>query len=237
MDLAPGYFDGVHILKHRGCNAAYWNLHERPVHRVAQGLLAADDPLVFFHFSGVNPRDGGKLSKHQDRYAVDGRSVMKNLIEDYCKDVMQAGHAEFVDTPYSFSVLSNGRAVSPVMRRALVCGPPDEDRPFDAGSKFQQGLKRSGLWPPRRTRPASPKVNAFNFDASDRRIRLLNRLIRLSWSLLGQARSELLLKYLVFLGRGSNFAAVLTGRPFFLEHRARSDRLLARRQDLPQPPG
>lgn len=29
MNLAPGFFPNVHILRHTGCNMAYWNLHER----------------------------------------------------------------------------------------------------------------------------------------------------------------------------------------------------------------
>ena len=75
VDLAPGLFDNVAILRHPGYNAAYWNLAQREAHATtpiqpAPGVVNGQ-PLVFFHFSGLNPLDPHKLSKHQSRFTLD----------------------------------------------------------------------------------------------------------------------------------------------------------------------
>jgi hypothetical protein len=224
LDLAPSYFDGVHILKHRGCNVAYWNLHERPLGDAGGFIIAGSDPLVFFHFSGVDPRDGARLSKYQNRHGVGGADkVLDNLVAGYCKAVMGAGHAELVVTPYSFGMLDSGKPISALMRRALVCAQPAPVRPFEAAGEFQRGLRAAGLWPAENQAVTSPeaKINAFSFDPTDRRVRIVNQALRVAFRLLGTGRAQLLMKYLVFLSRGSNLAAVLTGRPFMLDHRSR----------------
>lgn len=224
LDLAPSYFENVCILKHRGCNVAYWNLHERPLNEGSAGMNAGEVPLVFFHFSGVDPRNSVRLSKYQNRHAFDEYDLLNDLVTKYCALVMEAGHADLVKTPYSYGCLNGGQPISGLMRRALVCAYEEgSTRPFDPDSTFQRGLQRAGLWPSQRPSGAAElKFNAFNFDAADRRIRILNWAIRAAFRLLGQSRSELLLRYLVFLGRGSHFAAVLTGQPFMLEHQSRS---------------
>jgi hypothetical protein len=56
MDLAPGLFDDVAILRHAGYNVAYWNLRQRAMVVEDGGQIAVNgQPLRFFHFSGVDP--------------------------------------------------------------------------------------------------------------------------------------------------------------------------------------
>jgi hypothetical protein len=55
MDMAPGLFPDVEVLRHDGYNLAYWNLASRPVARDGDGTYRAGGvPLVFPHFSGVD---------------------------------------------------------------------------------------------------------------------------------------------------------------------------------------
>ena len=57
MNLAPVFFDGVHVLHHPGCNVAYWNLHERSLTVTGESYRVNEvAPLVFFHFSAYDPR-------------------------------------------------------------------------------------------------------------------------------------------------------------------------------------
>ena len=63
MDLTPGLFDDVRVLRHEGYNVAYWNLKHRAVAKVAGGFDVNGVPLVSFHFSGLDVNDATALSK------------------------------------------------------------------------------------------------------------------------------------------------------------------------------
>lgn len=57
LDLMPIYFEGVKILRHRGCNVANWNLSENRRKTCDDGtILVGGDPLVFVHFTGSTIR-------------------------------------------------------------------------------------------------------------------------------------------------------------------------------------
>lgn len=52
LDDWPQRFPGVHVLQHKGCNLAPWNL-ERYAYSVRDGRLHIDeDPLIFYHYHG-----------------------------------------------------------------------------------------------------------------------------------------------------------------------------------------
>ena len=55
IDLVPGLFDGVHILRGPEYNVAYWNLHSRSVEFRNGRLTVNSQPCRFFHFSGFDP--------------------------------------------------------------------------------------------------------------------------------------------------------------------------------------
>lgn len=55
VDLAPGFFEGVHIVRDPGWNVATWNLTHRRVTRSGEALVVnGTTPLRFFHFSGLD---------------------------------------------------------------------------------------------------------------------------------------------------------------------------------------
>lgn len=58
LDLLPVKFDRVHILKHRGCNVASWNVDQSPrsVNGDGKVVLSQRWPLVFIHFNGFTMR-------------------------------------------------------------------------------------------------------------------------------------------------------------------------------------
>ena len=52
VDLAPGLFDQVRVLRQRGCNLATWNAADRIVSRTVEGALqVGEEPLVFCHYA------------------------------------------------------------------------------------------------------------------------------------------------------------------------------------------
>lgn len=53
LNLLPVYFEGVQVLKHRGCNVANWNLVECERKADADGIVRINGtyPIVFIHFT------------------------------------------------------------------------------------------------------------------------------------------------------------------------------------------
>ncbi len=91
LDLAPGMFDHVVILRHEGYNVAYWNLAHRQLEGPRGAYTVNGAPLVFYHFSGLDPKAPEHLSKYQDRFRLDQLGVVEDLVRDYLARVHANG--------------------------------------------------------------------------------------------------------------------------------------------------
>ena len=107
MDLVPGIFDGVHIHTHPGYNVAYWNLNGRTVTVTPEGPRSNGEPLIFFHFSGVEPETLANVSKHQDRFTLATIGDAARLFERYRDLVLSAGYHEAKPWPYAYARFDN----------------------------------------------------------------------------------------------------------------------------------
>ncbi|WP_309110076.1 FkbM family methyltransferase [Saccharothrix sp.] len=120
VDQVPALFDN-HVLRDPGFNVAYWNVHERPVARDADGNLTADGkPLRFFHFSGYRPERPWLLSVHtpaKPRVVLSEHPVVKQLCDSYRKSLQDNGYAESLESiPYGFAKMADGTRVTPTVR-------------------------------------------------------------------------------------------------------------------------
>lgn len=86
LNLVPVYFEGVEIIRNKGCNVANWNKIECPRTVVEGGrvLIAGVYPVVFIHFTGSTMRGimygkDGLLRPMLDTYFA---SLEKNGIKD-----------------------------------------------------------------------------------------------------------------------------------------------------------
>jgi len=142
MDLAPAFVPRTLILRHPGCNLAYWNLPHREVRgSAAAGFTVDGQPLVFAHFSGIKPDDPRSFSKHQDRYTADTLPpAMAELCAEYRSRVMRNGWARTGALPYAYSRFPDGRRIEPLMRRWLLrtldAGGLDSQEPVGIPSDF-----------------------------------------------------------------------------------------------------
>ena len=96
MDFAPLLVPTARILRHAGCNVAYWNLHERTPQLLdgrwqVKGPDGDWHPLIFFHFSGFNPR-GSRLSFHETRFRSNPPGETRDLLTGYARKLTQAGY-------------------------------------------------------------------------------------------------------------------------------------------------
>lgn len=117
MDLAPGLFEDVHILRHKGYNVAYWNLHERPLSQDNGGWLAGGVPVHFFHFSGIEIENSNRLSKHQTRFCLNDLGTGRQLVLAYCERLRENGADRFKSRKYGFSRTRKGVQIPDIVRR------------------------------------------------------------------------------------------------------------------------
>lgn len=95
LDLAPGMFDAVRVLRHPGFNVATWNAEQRVIARGRDGALTiAGMPVVLCHFSGWD-------SGHH-RHAVDrlrGANPEFGALSDAFGERLRAQEALFGPAP------------------------------------------------------------------------------------------------------------------------------------------
>lgn len=124
IDLVPGIFGDVHILRDPGYNVAYWNLHGRRVTLDAEApnreARSNDRPLVFFHFSGIDPGNLRHVSKHQDRFTLADLGGAAELYRRYSDKVLAAGFRDTKPWPYAFAVFTNGVRIPEAARRIYL---------------------------------------------------------------------------------------------------------------------
>ena len=118
MDMAPAFLPATHILHHPGYNLAYWNLGQRRVTRKGRQTLVNDERLRFVHFSGIDPADRTKVSKHQDRFTAAQLGPLRPLFDHYLDRVAAHGWEGSRSAPYAYARFDNGRPVHHAMRLA-----------------------------------------------------------------------------------------------------------------------
>jgi glycosyltransferase involved in cell wall biosynthesis len=134
LDLVPGLFEGVHVLRNAAYNLGHWGLLHRRLEAREQGLHVNGVPLAFFHFSGLNPKSPEAISGHQDRFTLDEVPALRPLFEDYVARVRAAGYDQCQEWPYAFARFSNGVRI-PADARRLFWSLGDGARRF--GDPFQ----------------------------------------------------------------------------------------------------
>lgn len=119
LDLAPGYFEDVKILRHEGYNVAYWNLAQRLIKKQGDKYLVNGNTLTFFHFSGFDVSKPNEMSKYQNRFKLDELNrPLRELFEGYSQAVKKAGYEECKKWSYAFGCFADGTPITDKMRAA-----------------------------------------------------------------------------------------------------------------------
>ncbi|GGC67722.1 hypothetical protein [Chelatococcus reniformis] len=111
-DHVPAFFEGVHILRDPGYNAASWNLSQRPITIGTDGVIRADgSQLRFFHFTKVNW--AGELML--ERYARDHIDVFE-LLTWYRARLAECRAEDLPANYWAFAQYSNGAPIEAAHR-------------------------------------------------------------------------------------------------------------------------
>ncbi|HSR68562.1 MAG TPA: glycosyltransferase [Acidobacteriota bacterium] len=119
MDFAPAFLERALIVHDPALNAAYWNLMQRHPRMEKGEWRVGESRLRFFHFSGFDPRNVERISKHQDRFRLSDLPDLKPLFERYSKLLAEEGADEVADLPYTYGSFDNGVGVPAFCRKAL----------------------------------------------------------------------------------------------------------------------
>ncbi|MCC7165189.1 MAG: glycosyltransferase family 4 protein [Anaerolineae bacterium] len=136
LDLAPGMFEGVHILRDPGCNIAYWNLYSRRIEFRDGGVCVNGEPGYFFHFSGFDADKPDVVSQHTTRPRASYEGPATPLYHKYAALLKAAGEAEVREWQYAFANFDNGVPIPPIARRMYFGLGKDASRfldPFQTG--------------------------------------------------------------------------------------------------------
>ncbi|MBZ0111319.1 MAG: glycosyltransferase family 4 protein [Thermoanaerobaculia bacterium] len=145
MDLAPSLFDDVTILRDKGYNVAYWNLHSRSVRQDGREYRVGDRPLVFFHYSGIEPESLDGVSKHQDRFRLSQIGAAADLYRAYAEALFSAGFRECRTWPFAYGAFDNGAKIPDSVRRMYLDLPLERRKAF--GDPFQtEGVDSFWNW-------------------------------------------------------------------------------------------
>jgi hypothetical protein len=119
LTFVPLYFKEVSVLRDPGANLAYWNLYERTITRDKSGkIMVNNEPLLFFHFAGFDVKGPNRLSRYR---IPQGLKIIPGVIEELAKEyqslLINNGYEETKNFPYAFEKFTNGKTITPLMRR------------------------------------------------------------------------------------------------------------------------
>lgn len=117
IDLAPGIWPGIDVLRDPGFNLAYWNLPTRRLEDDGSGFRVDGQPLRFFHFSGFDPRQPGELSRHQNRIDAAAHPALARICREYAAELLDHGYEEASGWPYGWEEMANGVRLDRAARR------------------------------------------------------------------------------------------------------------------------
>lgn len=124
FDFIPAFFpDRVLISHHFGINTAIWNLHERELFEENGKYYVLNKeskevfPLLFFHFSGFNPRNPSLINRRHPNYNITNFPSFTALFNTYTEEVLAKDFERYTQMSYGFNTFSNQEKITPMHRR------------------------------------------------------------------------------------------------------------------------
>ncbi len=150
MSLAHCFLDNVLVLKHLGCNLAFWNLHER---RLAQTnnvwMINNSYPLVFVHYSSFDPAVEGHIANKQSRFKPGDRPDFAAVAKEYRESLSSILQKFPEHHMYSFDFFYDQKYLPPMLRRVYgalrgLQFPMNQD-PFEPNGEVRSFSESQGL--------------------------------------------------------------------------------------------
>ena len=168
VDFVPGLAPTLKILRDPAYNLAYWNLPHRDLQWDAEHGYTVDGlPLRFFHFSGYDPEEPHKLSKHQNRVRLADNPALQRICDEYGKALLSSGWEDCRDLPYENDRLPSGLRLNRRMRDLYREGLEDELVPISLFTPAGEAEFLAWLNEPS---PDEPLVSRYLYDVWKNRL-------------------------------------------------------------------
>tara|TARA_X000000950_G_C13915818_1_gene660960 strand:- start:1288 stop:2499 length:1212 start_codon:yes stop_codon:yes gene_type:complete len=149
VSLALNFFPFVFLSQNLGLNLAFWNIDEREiVMKNKKYVVNNKDDLIFLHFSAFDKTNPESLSKREFLYGKNKKSTISHLGLLYFERLIKFQDISD-DTNYSFDYMSDGKYISPSLRRAYASTInilPKHSNPFDSKGVVQKFAKNNKLF-------------------------------------------------------------------------------------------
>lgn len=150
VSIATTFFPFIHISFNPGLNVSFWNLDERVISCNPEGqyLINGSHNLIFFHFSSFNNSKPENLTKRSFMLGNNDSSEIAKLGFLYHQNLCKYLNIS-ENTLYSFDYMTNGKYISPSLRRAYAAcleNFSSDTNPFDGNGAVAVFAKKNHLY-------------------------------------------------------------------------------------------
>ena len=118
LELAPTFFDGVHVIRDPAFNIGHWNLPDRAPRPSADGFTVEGQRVRFIRFSGFDPDRPSAVTRYNARVRMREIGAAADLFRQYVAELAAAGYHETKRWPYAWDRFDNGIRISTRARTA-----------------------------------------------------------------------------------------------------------------------
>jgi hypothetical protein len=116
LDLVPGFFEDIHLLRDPAFNVGHWNLPDRVVDVREDAVLVDGQPCRLFRFSGYSPDDPQTITKYYQRLTWENVGPARWIFDRFRSELEQAGYHATKTWPYAYGAFDNGVPVPDLAR-------------------------------------------------------------------------------------------------------------------------
>ncbi len=120
LDLVPGLFDDVHVLRDPAYNVGHWNLPDRVITIVDDVVLVNGERCRLFRFSGYDFEHPAAVTRYSPRLTTANVGPAGIVFERFGGALERHGYRETNEWPYAYGAFDNGAAVPDVARTLLA---------------------------------------------------------------------------------------------------------------------
>jgi len=124
LDLAPGLFERVGVVRDPSLNLAWWNFDERWPAGDAAAAAGAPEGCSLFHASGWDPEQPERVSAHAPQLRMADIGPAAALFVHYGALLEEAGQHEVAGWSYAYGSFDDGTPI-PDMAREIYLGLDD----------------------------------------------------------------------------------------------------------------